>query len=142
MCLAAIAMTALTASAQDKVEGTISTDVVNQYIWRGQDLGDVSIQPTLGIAYKGFSLSAWGNVGLSDKDDTKELDLTATYTTGGFHIGVTDYWFNSPNDRLRLRSAGCQLVYQLRRKRWSEQRRRQSLLVLFRVGRTFQTGFS
>ena len=99
MCLAAIAMTALTASAQDKVEGTISTDVVNQYIWRGQDLGDVSIQPTLGIAYKGFSLSAWGNVGLSDKDDTKELDLTATYTTGGFHIGVTDYWFNSPNDK-------------------------------------------
>lgn len=99
MCLAAIAMTALTASAQDKVEGTISTDVVNQYIWRGQDLGDVSIQPTLGIAYKEFSLSAWGNVGLSDKDDTKELDLTATYTTGGFHIGVTDYWFNSPNDK-------------------------------------------
>ena len=58
MCLAAIAMTALTASAQDKVEGTISTDVVNQYIWRGQDLGDVSIQPTLGVAYKGFALSA------------------------------------------------------------------------------------
>ena len=99
MGLASIAMTALTASAQDKVEGTISTDVVNQYIWRGQDLGDVSIQPTLGIAYKGFSLSAWGNVGLYDKDDTKELDLTATYTTGGFHIGVTDYWFNSPNDK-------------------------------------------
>jgi hypothetical protein len=99
MCLAAIAMTALTASAQDKVEGTISTDVVNQYIWRGQDLGDVSIQPTLGVAYKGFSLSAWGNVGLSDKDDTKEFDLTAAYTVGGFHIGVTDYWFNSPNDK-------------------------------------------
>ena len=38
-------------------------------------------------------------MGLSDKDDTKELDLTATYTTGGFHIGVTDYWFNSPNDK-------------------------------------------
>lgn len=99
MCLAAIAMTALTAKAQDKVEGTISTDVVNQYIWRGQDLGDVSIQPTLGVAYKGFSLSAWGNVGLSDKDDTKEFDLTAAYTVGGFHIGVTDYWFNSPNDK-------------------------------------------
>ena len=99
MCLAAIAMTALTAKAQDKVEGTISTDVVNQYIWRGQDLGDVSIQPTLGVAYKGSSLSAWGNVGLSDKDDTKEFDLTAAYTAGGFHIGVTDYWFNSPNDK-------------------------------------------
>ena len=38
-------------------------------------------------------------MGLSDKDDTKEFDLTLAYTTGGFHIGVTDYWFNSPNDK-------------------------------------------
>ena len=98
-CLAAVCMAAVAANAQDKVEGTIATDVVNQYIWRGQDLGDVSVQPTLGVAYKGVSLTAWGNVGLSDKDDTKEFDLTLAYTTGGFHIGVTDYWFNSPNDK-------------------------------------------
>ena len=98
-CLAAVCMAAVAANAQDKVEGTIATDVVNQYIWRGQDLGDVSVQPTLGVAYKGVSLSAWGNVGLSNKDDTKEFDLTLAYTTGGFHIGVTDYWFNSPNDK-------------------------------------------
>ena len=98
-CLAAVCMAAVAANAQDKVEGTIATDVVNQYIWRGQDLGDVSVQPTLGVAYKGVSLSAWGNVGLSDKDDTKEFDLTLAYTTGGFHIGVTDYWFSSPNDK-------------------------------------------
>lgn len=88
-----------TTSAQDKVEGTIASDFVNQYYWRGQDLGDVSIQPTLGIAYKGFSLSGWGNVGLSDKDDTKEFDLTASYAISGFHVGITDYWFNTPNDR-------------------------------------------
>ena len=98
-CLAAVCMAAVAANAQDKVEGTIATDVVNQYIWRGQDVGDVSVQPTLGVAYKGVSLTAWGNVGLSDKDDTKEFDLTLAYTTGGFHIGVTDYWFNSPNDK-------------------------------------------
>ena len=98
-CLAAVCMAAVAANAQDKVEGTIATDVVNQYIWRGQDLGDVSVQPTLGVAYKGVSLTAWGNVGLSDKDDTKEFELTLAYTTGGFHIGVTDYWFNSPNDK-------------------------------------------
>jgi hypothetical protein len=88
-----------TTSAQDKVEGTIASDFVNQYYWRGQDLGDVSIQPTLGIAYKGLSLSGWGNVGLSDKDDTKEFDLTASYAISGFHVGITDYWFNTPNDR-------------------------------------------
>ena len=85
--------------AQDEIETTIGADIVNQYIWRGQELGDVSVQPTLGIAYKGVSLTAWGSIGLSDKDDTKEFDITAAYTIGGFHIGVTDYWFNTPNER-------------------------------------------
>ena len=85
--------------AQDEIETTIGADIVNQYIWRGQELGDVSVQPTLGIAYKGVSLTAWGSVGLSDKDDTKEYDITAADTIGGFHIGVTDYWFNTPNER-------------------------------------------
>ena len=84
----------MTALAQDKVEATISGDLVSNYIWRGQDCGDVSIQPTLGVSYKGLSLTAWGSVGLSNSDDTKELDLTLSYTTGGFNIGITDYWFN------------------------------------------------
>lgn len=99
LVLMAIVATAMPATAQDKVEGTIAADVVNQYIWRGQDLGDVSLQPTLGIAYKGLSLTAWGSVGLSDPNDTKEFDLTAAWQKGGFHIGVTDYWFNTPNER-------------------------------------------
>jgi hypothetical protein len=84
----------MTALAQDKVETTISGDLVSSYIWRGQDCGDVSIQPTLGVSYKGLSLTAWGSVGLSNSNDTKELDLTLSYTTGGFNIGITDYWFN------------------------------------------------
>ena len=87
------------ASAQDKVETTIAADVVNQYYWRGQSLGEVSLQPTLCIGYKGLSLTAWGSVGVSKPDDTKEFDLTLAYETGGFHIGVTDYWFNSPNEK-------------------------------------------
>ena len=97
----AIAMVAFAspAKAQDNVSGTVSADVVNQYIWRGQDLGDVSLQPTLGLSYKGLSLTGWGNVGLSDKDDTKEFDITAAYTIGMFHAGITDYWFNTPIDK-------------------------------------------
>lgn len=97
--VALAAFASIAANAQDNVETTIAADVVNQYIWRGQDLGNVSLQPTLGIAYKGLSLAAWGNVGLSDPSDTKEFDLTAAYTVGGFNIGITDYWFNSPSDR-------------------------------------------
>ena len=82
----------MTAIAQDKIETTISADIVSQYIWRGQDLGSVSLQPTLGVGYKGLSLTAWGNVGLSDSDDAKEFDLTLGYTTGNLNIGITDYW--------------------------------------------------
>ena len=84
--------------AQDEVEATISGDIVSQYIWRGQDLGNAAIQPTLGIAYKGLSLSAWGSYGIANSDDTKELDLTLTYTICGFNIGITDYWTNDGGD--------------------------------------------
>jgi hypothetical protein len=94
----------MTAIAQDeiesesKIETAISGDIVSSYIWRGQDLGNVSLQPTLGIGYKGLSLTAWGSVGLTNSDDTKEFDLTLAYTTGGFNIGITDYWFNAGLD--------------------------------------------
>jgi len=81
-------------TAQDKVEATIQADIVNQYIWRGLDLGNPSIQPTLGIGYKGLYFGAWGNYGFTDSNDTKEFDLTLSYTKGGFSVGVTDYWFN------------------------------------------------
>lgn len=80
------------------IETTISADFVSQYIWRGQDLGNVSLQPTLGVGYKGLSLSAWGNIGISNPSDTKELDLTIAYSIGGFNIGITDYWFSTGGD--------------------------------------------
>lgn len=82
-----------TMTAQDKVEASVGADLVSGYIWRGQDLGGVSIQPALGVSYKGFSLGAWGSTGIESKD-TKEFDLTLGYATGGFSVSVTDYWFN------------------------------------------------
>ena len=97
---AILSAAAVTAKAQDTLETTIGTDVVSQYVWRGQDLGGVSVQPTLGLAYKGLSLSAWGSAGLSNPADTREFDLTLAYTIGGFNIVVTDYWFNAGLDPL------------------------------------------
>ena len=88
----------MTTFAQDEIETTVAADVVNQYIWRGQELGNVSLQPTLGVSYKGLSLTAWGSVGLTDPADTKEFDLTLGYTIGGLNIGITDYWFNAGLD--------------------------------------------
>jgi len=87
-----------TALAQEKVETTIAADFVNEYIWRGLKLGDVAVQPTLGVGYKGLSLTAWGSYGLSNKDDVKEMDITLAYTNGGLNIGITDYWFSEGLD--------------------------------------------
>lgn len=101
LLVAALLMAATAVEAQESesdFETTVAADFVSQYIWRGQDLGNVSLQPTLGIAYKGLSLSAWGNVGLSDATDTKEIDLTLAYTLGGFNVGITDYWTNDVQD--------------------------------------------
>lgn len=92
LILLAVASVA-TAGAQDKVEATLGIDFVNQYIWRGQKLGNMSLQPTLGVSWKGLSFSTWGSVGF-DKDDDKELDLTLAYSINGFNIGVSDYWFS------------------------------------------------
>jgi len=107
MALALVALTGTGALAQKPltlakdIEATIKADVVTNYLWRGQKLGEVSIQPTLGLGYKGLSLSAWGSYGISNSDDTKELDLTLSYTTGGFNVGVTDYFFTSKEDQTR-----------------------------------------
>lgn len=85
----------MTAFAQEEIETTISADVVSHYYWRGQDLGGASLQPTLGVGYKGLSLTAWGSTGLVNPDDARELDLTLSYTIGGLNIGITDYWFDA-----------------------------------------------
>ena len=81
-----------------EIETMVGCDFVSSYIWRGQDLGSTAIQPTLGIEYKGLSLSAWGSYGLVNPSDTKEFDLTLGYTVSGFNIGITDYWFSNGLD--------------------------------------------
>ena len=75
----------MTTFAQDEIETTISGDIVSSYIWRGQNLGSTALQPTLGVSYKGLSLTAWGSTSLVNPDDTKEFDLTLAYTIGGFN---------------------------------------------------------
>ena len=77
-----------------KAEVTFSTDLVSTYLWRGQDLGGVSIQPGIGLSWRGLSLSAWGSSGFDEKD-TKEVDLTLGYTWKGFTVSITNYWFDN-----------------------------------------------
>lgn len=91
--LVAMIMLSVPFRAQERVEAEIGADIVSGYIWRGQDLGNVSVQPSVSLGYQGFSLTGWGSVGI-DKNDTKEFDLTLGYGIGGFSVSVTDYWFS------------------------------------------------
>lgn len=104
--IAMLLMTMGTATvAQDKVETTVSADLVSRYIWRGMELGKAAVQPTLGVAYKGISLSAWGSYGIMEADDTDELDLTLSYSISGLTVGVTDYWFSGGDNKYFVYSA-------------------------------------
>lgn len=145
-----------TSIAQDKVEASVGADLVSGYIWRGQDLGGVSIQPSLSVAYKGFSLGAWGSAGI-ESADTKELDLTLGYCTGGFSISVTDYWFNGGPGYFHYGTHHTSHVFeaqigydfgplavnwynQLCRCRRGEQGRRPGIFLLHITRRPLQTG--
>lgn len=101
------------ASAQEGLQTTINADVVNHYVWRGMELGNASVQPTLGVAWKGLSLSAWGSVGIANAEDMKEIDLTLQYTTGGLMVGLVDYWNDTADPRyLYYQSHGTGHVFE------------------------------
>ena len=68
----------MTTFAQDEIETTISGDIVSSYIWRGQNLGSTALQPTLGVSYKGLSLTAWGSTSLVNPDDTNSTGAVLT----------------------------------------------------------------
>lgn len=94
------------ASAQDEVETSVEAEIVSGYIWRGQNLGGPSIQPSLTVEYKGFSVNVWGSIGL-DKDDGREVDITVGYENGGFSISLVDFWATPYDDATKYFNYGA-----------------------------------
>ncbi len=92
MSSVAMLVTAPEAEAQDSLSVDISGELVSRYIWRGMDVGyGVSLQPTLGLSYKGLSLSASGAASVHDMD-LREIDVMLSYEIGGFTATLTDYY--------------------------------------------------
>lgn len=81
-----------------EIETTVGADLVSEYVWRGAKLGDAAIQPSLGVSMAGVDLSLWGSVGVANFLDTKELDITLSYSIAGATVGVTDYWFSTGDE--------------------------------------------
>ena len=92
---ALMAITFFPVSAQDDnnqdFQARASLDLVSNYLWRGIDMGGISLQPELGISWKGLSLVAEANKCFKD-GGVDDIDLTLSYSRWGFNIGVIDYW--------------------------------------------------
>ncbi|NDW08068.1 hypothetical protein [Dysgonomonas sp. 520] len=80
-------------NAQTGVSVNLEADVVSSYVWRGFKQAGASIQPSLGVEYKGVSLSAWASTDIAG-DDKKEVDFTLGYAVSGFNASLTDYWWD------------------------------------------------
>lgn len=76
----------------------VGADVVSSYLWRGQNLGGLSIQPSVTIGWKGLYVCGWANIGADNwtfEDLNPELDITIGYDNYGFKADLTHlYYFN------------------------------------------------
>ena len=93
----------VSALAQDKVQPYLTTDLTNIYIWRGQRLAGVSIQPVAGFKWKCLNLFAWGNAQLTppanEYPEKYEIDiLLKCQVTKNLNIGLKDVYTNGRGD--------------------------------------------
>lgn len=72
-----LAVLTICSVATQAQEVFINADLVSSYIWRGMKNGNASVQPTLGVEWKGWTLSAWGSTEF--RNENNEIDLTLEY---------------------------------------------------------------
>jgi hypothetical protein len=84
----------------DKPAGNFTVSALSQYIWRGYEntRNSIVFQPSMTVAYYGFTANVWGNMDTkpytqTDADDAStwtETDLTLAYnrTFGAFNAGA------------------------------------------------------
>lgn len=79
----------------------VGADLVSSYLWRGQHIGGLSIQPSVTVDWKGLYLCGWGNIGADNwkfENINPELDITIGYDNYGFKLDLTHlYYFGGDN---------------------------------------------
>ena len=75
----------------------VGADLVSSYLWRGQNLGGMSIQPMVSLDWKGLYVSGWANIGADNwsfEELNPELDITIGYDNFGLAVDLTHpYYF-------------------------------------------------
>jgi uncharacterized protein (TIGR02001 family) len=75
----------MAAAEEEKPTANLTVGAFSQYIWRGFELSQDSIviQPSMTVAYKGFSANLWGNLDTDNYDvetnNWTETDMTLAY---------------------------------------------------------------
>lgn len=85
------------------VKFEVGTDLVSTYVWRGQELGGFSVQPSATVTFTkpGISIGAWASAELFQSGSSvnmREFDLALTWSPiDALSVVVTDYYFCTAN---------------------------------------------
>ena len=74
----------------------VGADVVSAYLWRGQNLGGLSIQPSVTVGWNGLYLCTWANIGADNwkfQNLNPELDVTIGYDNYGVQLDLTHLYY-------------------------------------------------
>jgi hypothetical protein len=74
----------------------VGADIVTAYLWRGQNLGGLSIQPSVTLGWKGLYLGTWANIGADNwrfNNLKPELDITIGYDNYGVQLDLTHLYY-------------------------------------------------
>lgn len=104
MLAAILSATNMAMAEKPSFEYSVGAELTSAYLWRGFNYGGISLQPCAEISYAGFTLGAWGNIGVSDwQFNTEsyfspELDVYLSYSVGGFTASITHlHYFDGSN---------------------------------------------
>lgn len=89
-------------SGQSRPEAYVQTDLVSAYLWRGQRNAGVSLQPVVGVRWRGLHFYVWANEQLcppSGQPVKHEIDFFLKYSvTPAFTVGLKDVYVNTRGD--------------------------------------------
>ena len=91
-----LAVLTICSVATQAQEVFINADLVSSYIWRGMKNGNASVQPTLGVEWKGWTLSAWGSTEF--RNENNEIDLTLEYEYKNLQLCLNNYFYQSEDE--------------------------------------------
>ncbi len=100
------------AAEEEKPTANLTVGAYSQYIWRGFEMtkDSIVIQPSMTVAYKGFSANLWGNLdtdpytvdGDNSSNNWTETDMTLAYGWDmdpvAFSVGYIYYALDSVDD--------------------------------------------